>query len=235
VIGDGWKHISMTLEQRLADDPTADALCAAAQGILDVTGVGLSLVTAEHRGPTYGSNDTSRSLEDLQFVLGEGPSFDAGRSNRPVVESELANPHSKRWPAFAPAAVEAGLRAVFSFPLQVGAAHLGALTAYQSTPGTLSHDQHIDALTTAELVTQAILDMQGGAPPGLLAAGLAEAGSHQATIHQASGMVSVQLDVSIEEALVRLRAHAYAVDRDIEDVASDVVDRRISLNDDGPR
>ncbi len=232
MIGDGWPRLSLTFDRHLDLDPTADGLCTAAQEILGVSGVGISLVTAEHRGPTYGTDEISRSLEDLQFLLGEGPSLDAGRGDRPVLEAALADAGAKRWPAFAAAAVEAEMEAAFAFPLQVGSARLGALTLYQSTVGALTHTQHVEALLTAELVTQAILDMQGGAQPGSLATGLADAGSHQATIHQASGMVSVQLDVSIAEALVRLRGHAYATDRDMAGVALDIVERRLTLDDD---
>ena len=42
-------------------------------------------------------------------------------------------------------------------------------------------------------------------------------------VHQAAGIVMVQLDSSIEEALVRLRASAYAEGRPLADLATDVV------------
>jgi len=50
-------------------------------------------------------------------------------------------------------------------------------------------------------------------------------------VHQATGMISVQLEVSLAEALVRLRAHAYANDRPLNEVAADVVARRLRLED----
>lgn len=55
---------------------------------------------------------------------------------------------------------------------------------------------------------------------------------HRAAVHQATGMVSVQLDVSMEIALLRLRAHAYASERALGDVAQDVVARRLRFDDD---
>jgi len=55
-------------------------------------------------------------------------------------------------------------------------------------------------------------------------------GDH-AVVHQATGIVKVQLGVNIAEALVRLRAHAYAAGRSIEDVARDVVGRRLRFNE----
>ncbi len=44
-------------------------------------------------------------------------------------------------------------------------------------------------------------------------------------VHQASGMISEQLGIGIADALVRLRAHAYAEGRPVNVVAADVVAR----------
>ena len=71
--------------------------------------------------------------------------------------------------AFTPQAVEAGVRAVFGFPLRVGAVRLGALNLYQDRPGPLSDDQHADALVMADVIARWVLDVQAGAPPGALA------------------------------------------------------------------
>ncbi|KPI12010.1 GAF domain protein [Actinobacteria bacterium OK074] len=57
-------------------------------------------------------------------------------------------------------------------------------------------------------------------------------GLHRAAVHQATGMISVQLGVSLEEALVRLRAHAYGSERPVGEVAQDVVARRLRFSDD---
>jgi hypothetical protein len=47
-------------------------------------------------------------------------------------------------------------------------------------------------------------------------------------------MVSVQLDVDVEEAFLRLRAYAYAGDRRLTEVAGDVVARRLRFDPDPP-
>ena len=46
-------------------------------------------------------------------------------------------------------------------------------------------------------------------------------------VHNAAGAVSVQLGISVTEALIRLRAYAFANDRMLRDVAEDVVARRL--------
>ncbi|MFJ4819605.1 ANTAR domain-containing protein [Streptomyces sp. NPDC088801] len=45
-------------------------------------------------------------------------------------------------------------------------------------------------------------------------------------------MLTAQLGVGIEEAFVRLRAHAYAQGRRLADVAADVVARRLRFSPD---
>jgi len=62
-----------------------------------------------------------------------------------------------------------------------------------------------------------------------------ELARHRAEVDQATGMVSVQLGVNIGEAFVRLRAYAYAQDRRLGEVASDIVARRLRLSPHPPQ
>ena len=176
------------------------------------------------------SNAVSALIEELQFTLGEGPCVDAYRQHRPVVEPDLADPAVPRWVAFAAPAVEAGARAVFGFPLDVGDVRLGALNLYRDRPGALTDDQYADALVMAGVAAQAVLDMQADAAPGALGAELEIGTNFQFVVHQASGMVAVQLGIRVAEALVRLRAYAFQHGRLVADVARDVVDRRLRFD-----
>jgi hypothetical protein len=56
-------------------------------------------------------------------------------------------------------------------------------------------------------------------------------GLNRPVVHQATGMISVQLGVSIQEALLRLRAHAYGSERPLGEIAEDVVARRLRFGD----
>jgi hypothetical protein len=183
----------------------------------------------DNRAPLCFSDATAGRILDLCYTLGEGPGFDAHQDGAPVSEPDLALPRRTRWPAFAPSALDAGAAAVFSFPLQVGGVRLGALTLHQERPGPLSDDQHADALAMASVVVNAILAEQAEAPPGALARDLEALSDSKAEVHQASGMISVQLDVGLAEAAVRLRAHAYAAGRPLAEVAREVVGRRLRL------
>jgi hypothetical protein len=184
-------------------------------------------------GSLCSTDAISARIEELQFTLGEGPCIDAFELDRPVVEPDLASPTSVRWVAFAPGAVEAGARAVFGFPVRTGTARLGALNLYNDRVGPLALDQHQDAIVLAEITAQVILTIQAGLPPGELAAEIEATSDLRYVVHQAAGMVSVQLDVSVTQALIRLRAHAFSEQRCLFDVGVDVVARRLRLDGDG--
>lgn len=213
-----------------AGDP-AQGICRACVDVLGVAGASLVVVTEGLASPLGWSNALAARLEELQQTLGEGPSVDAHESGRSVGEPDLGHPRSPRWFGFAPAAVEAGARALFSFPLRLGAVRLGALTIHRTTPGELSPRQHADAQAVAEVAVNAILTTQAGAPGGGLSPDLEALAGYSAALHQAAGMVSVQLDVGVGEAIVLLRAHAYINDRQLGDVAADVVARRLRLDE----
>ena len=142
-----------------------------------------------------------------------------------MLEPDLADPKTSRWVAFSGPAIDAGVRAIFGFPLQVGAVRLGALNLYCDTPGALTDEQHADALVVADIAAQAILMLQANAPPGKVAAELEAGANFQYVVHQAAGMVAAQLDVSVGEALIRLRAYAFGNERSLTQVARDVVAR----------
>jgi GAF domain-containing protein len=184
-------------------------------------------------GSVCNTNPTSALIEELQYTLGEGPCVDAYHQDRPVLEPDLADPATARWLAFTPPAVKAGARAVFGFPLRVGALRLGALNLYCDRPGPLSDDQHADALVLAEVAAQAVLMMQANAPSGTLAAELETGGDFKYVVHQATGMVAAQLNVRVGEAFARLRGFAFANDRSVEQVAEEVVGRRLRFEEPG--
>ncbi|HEY3501663.1 MAG TPA: GAF and ANTAR domain-containing protein [Actinocatenispora sp.] len=192
-----------------------------------MAGVGLTAMTGSSvREPICASDPVSARLERLQYDVGEGPSLDAFDGNDPVLAGDLsAGAFRRRWPVFSTAAVEIGARAVFAFPLQVGAVRIGVLETYRPEPGPLSERETARSLLVCHAAIVVLLD---GQMDGALGAGVLP---YRAEVHQATGMIVAQLDVSAEEAFVRLRARAYADNRTVEDVARDVVDRRVRFDD----
>jgi hypothetical protein len=106
---------------------------------------------------------------------------------------------------------------------------LGALNLYRDWPGPLTDDQHADALVLADLAARWVLEAQAGAPPGALAEGLEIGADFHFAVHNAAGIVSVQQQTSITEALIRLRAYAFSNDCLLTDVAEDVIAHRLRL------
>lgn len=214
-----------------ADGITAVHLCEVCRGVTAMAGAGIMLMSGDlPAGSMCTTGQVSAMIEDLQYALGEGPCVDAYRLGRPVFEPDLAEPAEPRWQAFTAPALEAGVRAVFGFPMLVGTVRLGALNLWADRPGPLTDDQHGDALVMAGIAAEAVLALQAGSS-GSLAADLEDGSNFQYVVHQAAGMTSVQLDVTVAEALVRLRANAFGNQRRLGDVAADVVSRHLRLSD----
>lgn len=207
-------------------------LCTAAERTLSASGAGISVLAAGGmRGVAAVSDPAYEPFEELQFSLGEGPCLDAFAGREPVLVPDLSDGATGRWPGYAPALQDKGVRAVFAFPLQIGAARLGALDVFRSEVGSLTAGEFRDALTFADIAVMTLLDGQARAAPGTAADGLDdEVVGQRAELFQAQGMVAVQLGVSLADALARLRAYAYAEDRALGDVARDVVARRVSFD-----
>jgi GAF domain/ANTAR domain len=203
-------------------------LCEVCAEVTGASGAGIMLMSGDvPRGSVCTTNEVSALIEELQYVLGEGPCVDSYDQDRPVFEPDLARPDSPRWLAFSGPALDAGVRSVFGFPLHVGAVRLGALNLYGDRPGSLTDEQRADALVVADIAAQAILTLQANAPPGKLAAELEAGADFRYVVHQASGMVAAQLDVSVGQALIRLRAYAFGNDRSLTEVAQAVVARAL--------
>ena len=223
-----WLRITTALAARQGTTPTPMGLCTACAEILAVSGAGIALMGDGRMAvATYATSTQAENLEELQFTLGVGPGVDAYRQGIPIIESDLAARPPARWLGFTAPAIDGGTRAVFAFPLQVGAARIGTLTLYQDRAGPLGDDTYADTLVMTEIVTGAFLAMQSAMPEGALATELRDDGAYRAEVHQASGMVSVQLDVDVGEALVRLRARAMADNTTVTHLAAKVVARQL--------
>ena len=211
-------------------------LGAACLSALPVSGVGVALMTAD--GPSgvvlAATDGRARQLEELQFALAEGPCVEASYSGHPVLQPDLAAAGSARWPRFGAAALEAGVHAIFAFPLRVGAIRVGVLDLYRDTPGSLSALDLTDALAFADAATAVVLHLQDHDEHGDVDTALAGPIDSQAQVHQATGMITIQLGISLAEALLQLRAHAYATERTVSAVAADVVNRRVYFDDNEP-
>jgi hypothetical protein len=201
--------------------------------MLGVTGAGISMVTATgNHGVVCATDDVSAKVEDLQLTLGEGPCVDSVRDGIPVLIPDLTARSDfsiERWPAFIEGARAVGVRAVFAFPLRIGAINIGAMDLYRTKPGDLETDELPAALMAADAAADALLhldiprDAARDDRPDYRTA-------YHPQVHQATGMVQVQLGVPTNEAFVRLRARAFGTGQALVDLAGDVVARRIRFS-----
>jgi ANTAR domain len=228
-----WGLVAASAAGRGRPVSVADA-CAAVVAAVEVSGAWLTAAVAGDAGHVLDVTDgTGEVLAELELTLGEGPSPDAFDSGGPVLASDLSTVEAAaRWPGFAPAALLAGVAAVFAFPLRIGAIRTGVMGLYRDRPGPLRSSQLGDALVFADTATLLLMEAQyqtasgSGLGPGGQAEDLA---AHRAEIDQASGMLTEQLGVGIADAFVRLRAYAYARDLRLGEVARDIVARRLRL------
>ena len=205
-------------------------LCRTAARVLASAGVNVVVMSDSRNELTVAaSGDASRRVEDLQFSLGEGPCLESVAARRPVLTPDLADP-GVRWPVYALAVREHGVRAVFAFPLQVGMARLGALGVYRDAVGDLSPQDLRQALTFAEIALRALLDALES--PAQSASVAADVLGSRFEVYQAQGMVMIQLGVGAGEAIARIRGWAFSQSRSVADVSRDIVARRLVLSSD---
>lgn len=217
----------------------ADLLCTACVRLLDVDGAAISLIHQDTSRGTFGSSgELSRQLDELQFTFGEGPCLDAAGIGRVVRAPDLSDTRDVRWPMFAQAALTRGAGAVFAFPIALSSVTVGALDLFRHRPGELSPGDLVGAGQAASLAALPLLDLMS-ADVDWLAAGQGEQGFEQLAsldrveVYQATGMLMGAWDVTPTDALVQLRAHAFALGTTAHELAAAVVERSVLLDADG--
>jgi ANTAR domain-containing protein len=206
-------------------------LCETAMLRLGISGVTLTIeLPAGWPETRHATDGLGARLAELQLTVGEGPCLDVWPEGGPILVptlDEAAIQH--RWPMFTPLAVEAGAGALFALPMAIGTIRVGVLALHRVRAGHLTAASVAESLAFAELALQLQLDQQAG-PRTTEAAGLQ---LHAPQVHQATGMISAQLNVSLKEAFSRLRARAFADQRPLAELAADVVARRLRFDTEG--
>jgi hypothetical protein len=203
-------------------------LCASAVQLTGVSCCGVTMVAAGSQSVTaHASDERARAVEDLQHTLGEGPGVAASESGAAAFVPDLENLGDlsyERWPTFAKEAVDLGVQAAFAFPLLLGTSSVGALSLYRTESGSLSEEGVQHGWVTAEAVALTLAGSGSGstAPPTIDQ-------MDPMRVHQAAGMVMVQLGVPIDLALLRMRAAAYSEGLSVDELAEAIVQRRRRL------
>ena len=217
---------------------TLERLCRVALEELDLSGVVISLMTPGQHGRDQAgtiaaaSSERARAVEELEFSLGEGPGTDAFAASHPILTPDLEHALD-RWPGYAPAAYAAGLRATFAFPMLVGAARFGVLHLHSTTVRQLTTRDIATSLLLAELAMEVVLDTFTPDDASVRTVGPVSAAlDRRDEIYQAQGMVMVELEITLEEALARMRAHAFSTGQELADLAAEILAGRVALQRD---
>lgn len=221
------------------------AVCETAARLAGADGAAVAVFApSRSRELVYATDALAQQIDDLQFTLGEGPCLDAYRTgSRQLCPRLDTDVQMNRWPAFCDGAEELGARAVFAFPVLAPSHALGVLELYRRTTGDMDAGQRESASVCARAIADTLLVNWATHLSGAIDAVAAiEAASSdpdapltpgnqfsRARVYIASGMVAIQLGVSADEGLDRLRAYTYAQGRSISDVAADLVAKRLSL------
>ncbi|MFC4591519.1 GAF and ANTAR domain-containing protein [Sphaerisporangium corydalis] len=226
-----------------------ETVCHTCAWALRAHGVAVALTgTPLGYEPLCASGPAAYQVMEAHATLGEGPAITALTDQRPILVPDLAEADAlRRWPLLAPAALETGAQALFALPMMLGAISVGVLEISRADAGWLSPEDLADALTFADIAL--LVHIQHNAdqePDGTPAThgsriddtvidGVPVDGPHRdygtverwAQVHQATGIIAVQAGVDLRTAFLRLRAHAFAVDRSLRQVAADVIARRL--------
>ncbi|GHE93497.1 GAF domain-containing protein [Streptomyces longispororuber] len=210
-----------------ADDTRRKAWAHACAEALGLGGVAVTV----NEELVWFSDTTSERLEDLQFTLGQGPGLGLDDPVEMRQIPDLGELLARQWPQFAPEAVKLGVAALFVWPVRLGAVPVGTLTGYRRTTGPLTARQVSEGWLVADVLAEHVLANWPAEPD---ANGPGHAGTvdlHRAEVHQATGVLSVRLNIPLAEALDRLRARAYASGRSLTDTAHDILRQELPHDD----
>jgi hypothetical protein len=209
-----------------ADQPLERRLCRAYLAIMGGDGAAITLsYTDPSRVTLCTTDDVASRLEDLQDVIGEGPGPTAYQTEA-ITTADLRQ-RPGRWPLFTDAARQIpGPTVLYAVPMRPGPSVIGVLTVHQDA--TTDLPDHAEAQFLADAIGAALIKESPSSDSQLHSGPW----STRAEIHQATGMVVVQLRVGTDDAIALMRAHAFSHNITLHEVAHEITSRRLRFSDD---
>lgn len=210
-------------------------LCKGFVESLAISGAAISVFSGLSPATMVCASDAvAARIDELQFDLGEGPRWEALQTRRPVFLPDVRRGPYAAWPVFAESLLELEVSALFVFPLVLGALDIGVAELYRSESGPLSRTEQSTALQLADEATWLLLRQLLTLTPGDGTDTPADDSPlSRREIHQATGMVLAQAGTSARDALLLMRAYAFAQGRTVREVARDVVSRSLDFTPEG--
>ncbi len=218
------------MQDKPASRPLGQHVAEVTKAVLHGTYGAVSIHTAHHTVLLAATHDLAFELDQQQVVIGHGPIFSVLETGTPTVVADTHdNVTLSRWPVFSPILSQSGIRSLLCFPLVFGAATAGAITSYSQHPGHPHPDTYVDGLVLATLATEIILQIQAGIAEDDIARSLEPGIQNHAIIQQAVGLVAEDLSISVVEAMIRIRAHAFGSNQALLELARRLISGETSL------
>ncbi|MFI6092549.1 GAF and ANTAR domain-containing protein [Streptomyces sp. NPDC051218] len=215
-----WQRISTAAH---TGGVTLTVACRACADDVEADFAGATLVVAgELRLLATATDERARSVEDAQLITGEGPCTDAYTRRAPVDTADMLQA-TGRWPAYAPVAGEHGVRSVLALPLTIGALAIGAMDLYRLEPTPFSPAQKERASAYARILALLALEEHPHLLAGRSRPTQRGPQGYPPTVHMAAGVLAAKDGLTLADALVRLRAHAFSHNQPLLRTAEQVI------------
>lgn len=222
--GDAFSVAAAALAGRVDD------LCSPLRAAVSMPGAVISTLGLPMGSQTVcASTKLGARIDEIQIDLGEGPSWEALRTRRPVAASDLQTRGGLLWPGAWAALRELDLGSLYAFPLFVGAVGIGSVAVYSTVARELS-GADIAGLSGLAVIVSGTLLARALSRLEMTDDAAADEPYSRREVHQATGMVAARNGTGVDDALMLLRGHAFGAGRSVRDVAADVIARRLDLN-----
>lgn len=188
-----------------------------------IDGAGVAVFATEStRDLVYASDGVAEELDETQFTLGEGPCLDAFRFDSPELHADMAGGEARaRWPLFTAQVLALGAASVYAYPLGGAGTPFGVLELYGSSPVALAPSDDVTCRAYAHTIAHPVVSEL--APAYALTWGSDVGVFRRGNVNIASGILATHHGISVEEAMVRLRARAFSRQCRITAVAQGVI------------
>ncbi len=217
-LGTSLAEMALSIHEEETVAETVDLVLDFARSAVDCSHAGVVFVHGKRRIESVASTDpVVEALHAREMELGDGPDLSIDRDrNSVVVHDTLEDP---RWPGWAGAAVDAGLRSMIGVRLYTSQRTLGSLNLYDSRPDRFSADDLQVAHVLARHAALAMARVQESAH-------LWQAIDARKLIGQSQGILMERYDLDEERAFEVLRRYSQNSNTKLRDVAQMVVDTR---------
>ena len=209
-------------------------LCERCVELVDADEAAVMLISPTGRlQPIAASSERTHLLELFELQNQDGPCLDAFQTGAAVATADLrTTAAAKRWPTFAPYALDVGFRGVHSVPMKLRSSVIGALNVLRVDPGDLDEGDRRLVRALADVATIGVLQHRAIDEASQASSSLQLALTSRIQIEQAKGIIAERANLQIDDAFEVLRHYARSHQTPISQVAASVIDGTLDITRD---